>query len=122
MTINTSVSTGVASLHRGQGDVAFAAMFGLGLLGFAFGKKKSLRGSIPTLVCLLICSGIMAGISGCSTKQLGTTTGNPTPTGTYMVSVTAAQVGSQVITAQPGIIYGNENQVSLPFTMSVTIQ
>jgi hypothetical protein len=122
MTINTNIPTGVAELHRGRGEAVFAAMFGLGLLGFAFGKKKTLRGSLPTLVCLLICSGIMAGISGCSTKQLGTTTGNPTPAGTYTVIVTAKQVGSQVITQYPGIVYGNSNQMSLPFTMSVTVQ
>ena len=122
MTINTNVPSGVASLHRGQGETVFAAMFGLGLLGFAFGKKKSLRGSVPTLVCLLLCSGIMAGISGCTTKQLGTTSGNPTPAGTYMVTITAKEVGSQVITQYPGITYGNSNQVSLPFTVNVTIQ
>jgi hypothetical protein len=122
MTINTNVPSGVASLHRSQGETVFAAMFGLGLLGFAFGKKKSLRGSVPTLICLLVCSGIMAGISGCSTKQLGTTTGNPTQAGTYTVTVTAKQVGSQVIAQYPGIVYGNSNQMSLPFTMSVTVQ
>ena len=124
MTINTDVSSGVASLRHGQGETVFAAMFGLGLLGFAFGKKKPLRGSVPTLACLLICSGIMAGISGCSTKQLGTTTGNATPAGTYTVIVTAKQVGSQVIVSN-GVsttVYGNSNQVSLPFTMGVTIQ
>jgi hypothetical protein len=123
MTITTNVPSDTASLNHRQGETIFAAMFGFGLLGFAFSrKKKSLRGSIPTLVCLLICCGIMAGISGCSTKELGTTTGNATPAGTYNVSITAKQVGSQVITASPGIVYGNSNQVSLPFTVSVTIQ
>src|ERR1039458_8111205 len=79
MTINTNVSSGnVASLRGGQGETAFAAMFGLGLLGFAFGKRKSLRGRYPTLVCLLLCCGIMAAISGCGTKQLGTTSGTTT--------------------------------------------
>jgi hypothetical protein len=122
MTINTNVPAGVAELHRGRGETVFAAMFGIGLFGLAFGKKKSLRQSVPTLVCLLICSGVMAGISGCTTKQLGTTTGNPTPAGTYTVIVTAKQVGSQVITQYPGITYGNSNLMSLPFTMSVTVQ
>jgi hypothetical protein len=122
MTINTNIPSGVAKLHRDRGGEVFAAMFGLGLIGFAFGRKRTLRGSIPTLACLLICSGIVAGVSGCSTKQLGTTTGNPTPDGTYTVIVTAKQVGSQVISASPGIVYGNSNQVSLPFTMSLTVQ
>jgi hypothetical protein len=123
MTINTNLPSGVATNNHAQSKVIFAAMFGFGLLGFAFSrKKKSVRGSLPMLVCLLFCSGIMASISGCSTKQLGTTTGNATPAGTYMVTVTAKQVGSQTITANPGITYGNSNQMSLPFTMNVTIQ
>jgi hypothetical protein len=123
MTIVTNVPSGVASTRHGQSKVIFAAMFGFGLLGFAFSrKKKSVLGILPTLVCLLFCTGIMASISGCSTTQLGTTTGNSTPAGTYTVSITAKQVGSQTIAANPGIVYGNSNQVSLPFTMSVTIQ
>jgi hypothetical protein len=98
-------------------------MFGFGLIGFALSrKKKSMRGGLPMLVCLLFCSGMMASISGCSTKQFGTTTGNSTPGGTYAVTITAKQVGSQIITSNPGIVYGNSNQVSLPFTMNVTIQ
>ena len=123
MTINTNVSSGnVASLRGGQGETAFAAMFGLGLLGFAFGKRKSLRGRFPTLVCLLLCCGIMAAISGCGTKQLGTTSGTTTtPAGTYTVLVTAKQVGSQTITPPPGIDYGNGNQMSLPFTITLTV-
>ncbi len=123
MTINTNVSAGVASVHHGQSKITFAALLGVGLLGFAFSrKKKSLRAALPTLVCLLLCIGLLAGISSCSTKQLGTTTGNASPAGTYMVSITAKEVGSQTITANPGIVYGNSNQVSLPFTMNVTIQ
>ncbi len=124
MTINTNVSSGVVSSNRhGESNVIFATMFGFGVLGLAFSrKKKSFRGILPALVCLLFCTGIVASISGCSTKQLGTTTGNSTPAGTYTVTITAKQVGSQVIAQNPGIVYGNSNQVSLPFTMNVTIQ
>jgi sugar lactone lactonase YvrE len=122
LTITTNVPSGnVASLHRGSDATTFAAMFGLGLLGFAFGKRKSLRQSIPTLVCLLLCAGIIAGISGCSTTQLGTTSGTVTPAGTFAVQITAKQVGSQVITANPYIVYGNGNQMSLPFTLNVSV-
>jgi hypothetical protein len=97
-------------------------MFGLGLLGIVFGKKRSLRGRVPTLLCMLLCCGILAGISGCTTKQLGTTSGTVTPAGTFQVLVTAKQVGSQVITQNPYIVYGNGNQMSLPFTVNVTVQ
>jgi hypothetical protein len=124
MTIHTNVQTGlIAGMRRGQDNVIFAAMFGLGLLSFAFGKKKSLRARVPALACLLLCGGITMGISGCSTKQLGTNSGTvATPAGTYTVLVTAKQVGSQAITAVPGITYGNGHQVSLPFTVSLTVQ
>lgn len=123
MTINTNISTGdVASLDRHSTGTTFAAMFGLGLLGLVFGKKRSLRARALTLVCLLLVTSVIAGVTGCSTTQLGTTTGTPTPAGTYTVTVTAKQVGSQTITQTPGIVYGNQNQMSLPFTMQVTIQ
>ncbi len=123
MTISTNIPSGVASTSHGQSKILFAGIFGFGLLGLAISRKKrSVRGSLPALVCLLFCSAILAGISGCSTTQLGTTTGNSTPAGTYAVTITAKEVGSQVITQNPGITYGNSNQVSLPFTMNVTIQ
>jgi hypothetical protein len=125
MTINTNVATGVANLRSSAGQTVLAAMFGFGLLGFAFGKKKPLRRRIPALFSLLLCCAIMAGVSGCTTAQLGTTTtGTVSPAGTYTVLVTAKQVGSQVInnSGVTSTVYGNSNQVSLPFTMTVTVQ
>jgi hypothetical protein len=123
VTINTNVSSGnVANLRGDQGEIAFAAMFGFGLLSFAFGKRRSLRTRVPMLVCVLLCGGLMAAISGCGTKQLGSTSGTTTtPAGTYTVQVTAKQVGSQTITPPPGITYGNGNQMSLPFTITLTV-
>ena len=125
MTINTNIPTGIAGLRRGPGQTVFAAMFGLGLLGFAFGRKKPMRRRIPMLLSLLLCCAIMAGVSGCTTTQLGTTAnGQASPAGTYTVLVTAKQVGSQVITSggTTQTVYGNSNQVSLPFSMKVTVQ
>ncbi len=127
MTITTNVPAGsIASLDHAPGAVTFATLFGLGLLGLAVGRKRSLRGRLSTLACLTLCCGIFASISGCTTKQLGTNSGNATPAGTYKVLITAKQVGSRTVPISPsnpaGIVYGNENQMSLPYTVSVTIQ
>ncbi len=124
MTITTNIPSGsVAKLSRDSSAITFATMFGVGLLGLAFrNRKKCLRGQIPTLAGLVLCCGIIAGLSGCTTKQLGVTSGAVSPTGTYKVLVTAKQVGSRTITQYPGIVYGNENQMSLPFTINLTVQ
>ncbi|HLI76069.1 MAG TPA: Ig-like domain repeat protein [Acidobacteriaceae bacterium] len=123
MTITTNVPTGaVSAVRSGKSETTYAAIFGLGLLGLTFGKRKSLRGRLLLVICLLSCGGVMAGISGCSTTQLGTTTGNPTPSGTYTVQVTAKQVGSQAVSGTPPITYGNQNEMSLPFTVNLTVQ
>jgi hypothetical protein len=124
MTLSTNIPTGVAKLDQKSNGTEFAAMLGLGLLGLAFGKRKSLRGRLLTMVAVMLCSGVIAGVSGCSSKQLGTNTSTVTPAGTYSVLVTAKQVGSRVITTTTGTqtVYGNENQMSLPFTINVTIQ
>ena len=128
MTINTNVPPGVvASLHRGPGETSFAAVFGLGLLGLIVGRRKSLRLRIPSLLCLLLCAGVVASIGGCSSQQLVETGGTTTPAGTYTVSVTARQVGSLVIppstpSGLPVTAYGQANQMSLPFTISVTVK
>jgi hypothetical protein len=121
MTITTNVPTGVAKVERPTGQV-FLAMLGLGMLGLAFGRRRSLRSRIGTLAVLALCCGILAGVSGCSTTQLGGNSSPVTPAGTYTVLVTAKQVGSQVITQNPFITYGNGNQMSLPFTGQVTVQ
>lgn len=122
MTISTNVPTGVALLERGTGNTALAAMFGMGVLAFVFSKRKALRVRLLTLGCVTLCFGVLGGLSGCSSTQLGGNAAQATPTGTYKVQVTAKQVGSQVITQYPGITYGNSNQMSLPFTINVTIQ
>jgi hypothetical protein len=122
MTITTNVPTGVAKLETRPTRDVFFAMLGLGLLGFGFGRKRSVRARIGTLAAIVLCCGIIAGAAGCSTTQLGGTSAQVTPAGTYTVQITAKQVGSQAISQTPGITYGNANQMSLPFTMKVTVQ
>ena len=122
MTITTNVPTGLAKLERRPTGGVFLAMLGLGMLGFAFKRRRSLRGRIGTLAVLTLSCGLFAGAIGCSTTQLGGNSSPVTPSGTYTVQITAKQVGSQTITQNPYITYGNGNQMSLPFTMQVTVQ
>lgn len=126
MTINTNVTVGTITSSLRQSPVVFAAMFGFGLLGLAFGKKRTLRGSLLSIVCLILFSGAVAGVSGCSTAQIGAAPVLTTPKGTYTVSVTAKQVGSKTVpgsTAGTTVsVQGNGNQMSIPFTMSVVVQ
>ncbi len=128
MTINTNVPVGTTTARlRGQSPIAFAAMFGLGLLGFAFGKKKTLRASLMRVICLLLFSGTVAGLCSCSTANISTPPVLTTPKGTYNITVTAKQTGSKtvpnpVIGGAPISVFGNGNQMSMLFTMSVTVQ
>jgi hypothetical protein len=127
MTVNTSVPVGtISSLRSGPSQTVFATMFGLGLLGLTLRKRKSLRGLVLTIFCVTICSAATLGVTACSSKQLSAAPSLSTPAGTYKVTVTAKETGSRVVPgSQPGttqIVYGNENQVSVPFTVSVTVK
>src|SRR6185437_4877163 len=81
MTITSNVPTGMAKVERPTGTV-FLAMLGLGTLVFGFRRRRSLRGSLGTLAVLVLCCGILAGASGCSTTQLGGNSAQVTPSGT----------------------------------------
>jgi len=130
MTINTNVPLGtVSSLKTYQGGIAFASIFGLGLLGLTFRKKVTRFRNLLMIVCALLWGGTLIGITACSTTTLGTATATTgvTPTGSYWVTVTANQAGSMVI---PPLIYNNYTaslipadgqQMSLPYTINVTV-
>lgn len=128
MTINTNVPLGtVSSLKTRQGGIAFASIFGLGLLGLAFRRKVTRFRNLLMIACALLWGGALIGITACSTTTLGTEKTGITPTGTYWVTVTASQAGTMVI---PPLIYnnytanlipGNGDQMSLPYTINVTI-
>jgi hypothetical protein len=131
MTINTNASTGaVSSLRLNRGGLAFAAMFGLGLLGLGFRRKARRWGGMLLLVCMLLCGSGMVGITACGTTNLSppSASATVTPAGTYTVTVTAKEAGTIQVTAPPPAppgstqtVYGNANQMSLPYTISVAI-
>jgi hypothetical protein len=126
MTVSTNAPVGTSSLRLGPSGTTFAAMFGLGLLGLTLRRKRSLRGLVLTVACVMLCSGMIVGVTACSSKQLSAAPVLTTPGGTYTVTVTAKQAGSRVVPGQQAgqtvTVYGDENQMSIPFTMSVTVQ
>jgi hypothetical protein len=125
MTINTNIPTGtVASLRTDPEGLAFAAMFGLGLLGLGFRKKARRWGGMLLLACALLCGGGMFGVTACGTTNITpNNTSSVTPAGTYNVTVTAKETGTEIVQVSGGtaIVYGNDNVMSLPYTVAVTI-
>jgi hypothetical protein len=126
VTINTNVSTGAVTssrLRTDPGSFAFAAMFGFGLLGLAFRRKARRWSGFLLLACLLLCGGGMFGITACGTTNLSPASTTVTPAGTYNVTVTAKEAGFIPVTVSGGTqtVYGNGNQMSLPYTIPVTI-
>jgi hypothetical protein len=126
VTINTDVTVGTTVSQIAQpAPLTFAAMFGFGMIGLLFRRRIGQKGSHLLMICLAILSGALAvSITACSTTNLSPAAVLSTPKGSYTVTITAQQVGSQVITLPSGpiTIYGSQNQVSLPFTINVTVQ
>lgn len=127
VTINTNISTGaVASNGPHAIPGSFVAVYGLGLFGLLLGGGRKWRKSrILGVICLLVLSGAFLGMTACSTSSIATSNSTTTPTGSYAVSITAQQVGSIVVTGSNGLpetVYGSENQMSLPYTLNVTVK
>lgn len=125
MTIHTNVPVGTqSSLRADPENLAFAAMLGLGLLGLGFRRKAQRWGGLLLLACVALCGGGMFGITACGTTNLSPSSASTTPAGTYNVTVTAKETGTIPVTVN-GVtqtVYGNANQMSLPYTISVAIQ
>jgi sugar lactone lactonase YvrE len=127
VTISTNVSAGTTTSQISKSSpFEYAAMFGLGLVGLAFSRKSVRKKGFLVLICLLALGTSIAGLTACSTSNLGNTPILNTPTGgsPYSVIITAQQVGSVVVPGAQGPItlYGSTNQMSLPYTMNVTVQ
>jgi hypothetical protein len=126
VTINTNVAVGTTttSMLERPAPFALAAMFGFGMFGLFFRRRIAQKGRTLLMLCLMAIGGMFAvSLTACSTVNLSPATVLTTPAGTYAVTITAQQVGTQVITLPTGpiTIYGSQNQVSLPFTLNVTI-
>ncbi len=126
MSLNTNVAVGTTTSSLRTNPAIYAGILGLGMLGLAWGRKKTLRASLFRVLCALSFTALLASVSACSSANISATPVLTTPKGTYTITVTAKQTGSRTIPgATPGttqVVYGNGLQMSVPFTMSVTIQ
>ena len=129
MTINTNVAVGTTTsqLTLKQAPRYFAAMFGLGFLGLTFSRRKTLRLRLLSVLLVSIFSSAVLGLSACSSANISANPVLTSPKGTYTITVTAKQAGSRQVPnpvsgGAPITVYGNGNQMSIPFTMNVTIQ
>lgn len=125
VTINTDVTVGTTTSQLAQpAPLTFAALFGFGMIGLVFRRRFGQKGRLLLMICLTVLSSAFAvSLTACSTTNLSPASVLSTPKGTYTVTITAQQVGTQEITLPTGpvTIYGSQNQVSLPFTINVTV-
>jgi sugar lactone lactonase YvrE len=124
---NVPVGTTTASIQNSQkAPFAYAALFGIGFFGLLVrGRRKSITRYLA-LLCILALGGVFTGITACSTNTLSQSADSlKTPAGTYAVTITAQQVGSVTVPGSNNTlttVYGSHDQISLPFTINVTVQ
>jgi sugar lactone lactonase YvrE len=113
VTISSNIPVNEGAVRSGSSPIAFAGLFGLGLLGLAFRGRAKLHRSGLTLACLLLMSaGAATGLTGCTNGSYSHTPAAPhvvTPSGTYHVSIYTLDLTTDKVS-------------SLPFTLTVTIQ
>lgn len=111
VTISSNLPVNVGKVQRRPSPVAFAGLFGLGLLGLAF-RKRMRFSALMTELCVALFAGSMIGLVGCTNSGYTHTPPAPqvtTPSGTYHVSIYTIDLT-------------NNQRSSLPFTLTVTIQ
>jgi hypothetical protein len=127
VTINTNVAVGTTTSQNSQpAPFKTGALLAAGLLGLFFSRKmrRGWRMMTMGMVCLLFLGAALIGTTGCSTTNLNPEAVLTTPAGTYNVTITTQQVGTQVVTGSgaPHTITGSQLQDSIPFTLSVTVK
>ncbi|HWE85233.1 MAG TPA: Ig-like domain repeat protein [Terracidiphilus sp.] len=137
VTLVTDVSGGTTTSRLVHpATVAYGAVFGFGLFGLFFRRRLGKAGRMFLMLCLALAGcALSTSITACSTTNLSPASVLTTPSGTYSVTITAEQVGQQCIAQVNGqtncttgggqqgkLVYGSQNQISLPFTLSVTVQ
>jgi hypothetical protein len=122
---NVAVGTTTASRVASGASIAFAAIYGVGMFGLFFRRRAFAKHRLWMMLMLMLAGTVLAGsLTACSTTNLSPQAKLATPAGTYAVTITARQTGSQTINLANGPVqvYGSQNQVSLPFYVNVTVQ
>ena len=127
MTLTTNIPVGTTTGSLAHAISPVYAVLGLGLLGLIAGRKKRLPPGFHRLACFLLLAVAVAGLSSCSTTNISPNPVLITPKGNYMITVTAKQTGSKLVPSPsaggaPLTVYGSGNQMSILFTMNVTVQ
>lgn len=142
LTLYTNVSAGTSTAKNVTGaSLTLAGIFGFGMLGLFFRRRAFEKGRMLLMVFLMVVGGALAvSITACNTTTLSSGSTLSTSPGTYAMTVSAEEVGTLCV-SQPGgagdncivagsnspsnngiLVYGTENQVSLPFYINVTVQ
>jgi hypothetical protein len=142
VTFYTNVSAGTTTgMNARTTSVALAAIFGFGMMGLFFRRKAFERARLMMMVFLMIVGTALAvSVTACNTTTLGSQASLATPAGTYAVTITADEVGTLCVSSPgaagdncivPGsgattnngiLVYGSQNQVSLPFYVNLKVQ
>jgi hypothetical protein len=142
VTFYTDVTAGTTTSQNARTtSITLAAIFGFGMMGLFFRRKSFEKGRLMLMVLLMIVGGALAvSVTACNTTTLSPEAALTTPAGTYPVTITAEEVGT-ICVSSPGNsadncivpasgsasnngikVYGTQNQVSIPFYVSVTVQ
>jgi hypothetical protein len=142
VTFYTDVSAGTTTgMNARATSVTLAAIFAFGMIGLFFRRRAFDKARLMTMVFLMIVGTALAvSITACNTSYLATQATLSTPAGSYQVTITAQEVGTLCVSSPgaagdncivPGsgattnngiLVYGSQNQVSLPFYVNLTVQ
>ena len=141
VTFYTDVSAGTTtSMNARTTSVALAAIFGFGMVGLFFRRRAFEKARLMMMVFLMIVGASLAlSVTACNTTTLAPQASLATPGGTYAVTITAEEVGTLCVSSPGGpgdncivpgsgssgyngqLVYGSQNQVSLPFYVNLTV-
>jgi len=137
LTLNTNVAVGTTAQLVRSTPAALAALFGFGMIGLFFRRRAAQKAGLTLMLCMVILGGALAvSLTACSTTNLSPASVLTTPSGSSAITITAQQVGEQCVVVtgsnssncttsagqQGTAVFGSQVQVSLPFTLNLTVQ